>query len=90
MPEQALRFVLYPPFSREAGRREVAVSCGPGQTLAGALRELADAEPALGGRLAPEGLDRVFLAVAGGRLLRADSPLTAGEPVLLVPPMSGG
>lgn len=85
-----VRVVLYPPFSREAGRREVTLAFEPGMTVGGALRRLAAAVPQLAGELAPEEFDRTHLAVSGGRLLRPDAPLAAGDELLLVPPMAGG
>lgn len=90
MPARNLKIVLYPPVSGEAGRREVELPFEPGETLAVALRRLAAREHAEGGKLAEEDLDRVFLAVAGGRLLKADSPMAEGDLILLVPLMAGG
>ncbi len=90
MEARPLRIVLYPPFSRGAGKREVALPFEPGETLSGMLHRLEAGEQALGGKMVPEDLGRVFLAVAGGRLLRADSLLGEGDQVLLVPPMAGG
>ena len=90
MSTEFVKIVLYAPFSQLAGRREVLLPFEPGMTVDRALRRLAGEVPGLAAQLSPEGIERTFLAVAGGRLLGTDSTLGGGEELLLVPPMAGG
>lgn len=79
-----IRVVFYGGLKQRCGRRTTEVRLDPPADVSDALDTLSEAFPVLQGRL-----ERIALAV-GDELVGADHPLSDGDELCLLPPVSGG
>jgi MoaE-MoaD fusion protein len=85
MAEMTVTVRLFAMLRERAGRDEIELELGDGSTVADALEALKDSSP-LG-----EALERMPVRAAVNReYVSDDSPLSPGDEVALIPPVSGG